>query len=1644
MNRKITAILIVMTMIITLFPQMGLAYVSESEITNLGGIIKDIKFSSSITTVEDGIPVFIGIHTGIPAQLDVINLNTMKVIRTIEIPYGESFHTMTKNSKGDVYFAGYTNPHLYVYSVTEKKVTDLGATLSETAICDMVCDENDVLYMGSFPNAKILRYTPGSGKIEDLGEPLPESDSYLKTLGYHNGYLYGGGNSASGCIFKYDISSGKSTQIPLPAEWTTNLSSIYSGAVVGNRFVLYCRYLTGSHSYIVYNLISGEWVKKIDKAISGITDEEDGFCYLAVNNKFVKYNLTTDEMTETSLSVNACQNKYFSDITVNGVTGRYYVHRVDTAIYLYDFSAGTRKVYDNVIPKVACQLQSIYATGGKLYASSFMGGAGVEYNLSDGQVISQFSIGQSTPIAENNGKIYYATYPSTDLVEFDPTLAVSAKNPKILFSLPEENQGRPMDICFAEDKIIVSTIGGYNYLEGCLIVYDTKTGTYEKNKGIIENQSLTGLCYYNGYVYITTTVTGGIGSVEAETDCRIAKYNLETGVIEKIITPSFKTVTGNCKMCGDIVAGPDGKLWCTSDGLVFSLNPDTLEIIDELEIERMIWKGTSRWAPYKMIFDSENNLYAMPDSQLYKINIFDKTYEKILPDSIGAISDFTLNEYGELFYMLPASPNVYALNLKTADAIEPKEPAHDGDYYLISDEAEFMWIKDNPDEDYKLVSDISIGSERFPFTEPFEFNGTLIGDSETEFKTINVNIATSNDNVGLFSNSSGCRIENIKLTGSVKGGNHTGGFIGTFSDSSSSKYTLKNLINEAIIQGVDEVGGFVGRSHNTLTKSFENCKNYGPVSGKYDVGGICGTLGADVYYCANYAKITGTSKVGGIGGWSTKAEVYYSYNMGDVYSSGSAAGGIIGEAMYAASNILYCYNTGDVKSDSGAAGAAFGNLSDARGAFTVKVRYFYNLGDISGTYTSPLIGATSTCQFANFNAFYLKMDGNSDTLSESLSLSDMKKVNHLGSTRFVQSETAYKFPQLKDNINYEEFDIYNVTVKVNGSGTTDVDQVLVRNGNSVKIVTEGTGDGVSLAKITINGTPVSDPSSVYEFCPTEDSDVEFYYYVLGTANNPYVINSRESFLKIKENPSAYYIVTKDIDLGSYEPFAFSGALVADSLTAINVNIDMPDTMNIGLFSEISGNFLIENIKVTGSISGDGFVGGFAGLVAEKSSGAFKNCVSSLDTLKCNTQGKNGNSGRCVGGIVGRSYGTGNTLYSGCKNYSKIPLAKNNAGGIAGLGSGTFEYCSNYADIKADNQIGGIAGWFTGGTINGCYNLGEITGVQKVGGLIGHIQYNNVTVSSSFNAGALTATKGIIGAFAGSAVYTTARNLNISNFYSISNRSGRLETDGEFVGNVSNYTVTVNNSVTLSPDAKNGDSNTLTVTPAELENMSFEGMSPSTDKEIYPYPQIDGNLCDKKIKASILNISSEGEGSINKTGGFIVTTLSPVSATISSDADTEYYFVVNGFVSDINKYAETNGNNIIFNSESDADIHIVFDGVKDKTADDITKYFSYIPVIYHYADRTWSGSTVGNTVLIKEAAAAFSHTAQFDCWELCEWGIEENGIKYKADDFSEDGRYGILFHGANTKLISKNLIRGYSTYKNTKDGKVMTFYTSTAL
>ena len=538
-------------------------------------------------------------------------------------------------------------------------------------------------------------------------------------------------------------------------------------------------------------------------------------------------------------------------------------------------------------------------------------------------------------------------------------------------------------------------------------------------------------------------------------------------------------------------------------------------------------------------------------------------------------------------------------------------------------------------------------------------------------------------------------------------GNSSQQYSGTFD---GANYTISGLYIDSS-DNDQGLFGYVGSSGK-----IENLTVSGSVSGGWYVGGVVGyNNGGTVTGCifSGSGSVSGSYYVGGVVGYNiSSGNVKNCYNTSSVKGNWYV-GGVVG---YNSSSVTNCYNTGTVSGGEDVGGVVGGNDSGT-------VKNCYNIGKVSGTGIGGVVGLNSSGIVENcYNIG--KVSGNS----------------------YVGGVVGYNFSS-------------------GGSG----------NVTGCYFLKDTAEKGIGRSEEI--GATAESVKDLNELCEAlEDSDTwtisPFYEHPvlkanpeggLGTATHPYeikTIDQLKTFRDLVNNgieKSAHAKLMNDIDLNGNEknqwtPIGtsfsnsysgtFNGAGHTISGLYIDSSADYQGLLGYGLFGYVSGSGKVQNLSVSGTVTGSGEdVGGIAG----DNSGTVTNCAFSGSV-----------SGGDVGGVVGDNGGSViNCTFSGSASGS------DQVGGVVGNNGGSVTNCTNTGEVSGPDSVSGATSVNVGGvvglsfsgdssasaSVTNCYNTGSVSGSgDSVGGVVG--QNSSGTVENCYNTGAVNSSGDYVGGVVG--------------------------------------------------------------------------------------------------------------------------------------------------------------------------------------------------------------------------------------------------------------------------------------------------------
>ena len=710
--------------------------------------------------------------------------------------------------------------------------------------------------------------------------------------------------------------------------------------------------------------------------------------------------------------------------------------------------------------------------------------------------------------------------------------------------------------------------------------------------------------------------------------------------------------------------------------------------------------------------------------------------------------------------------------------------------YLHSSENATLTVK-NCTTDAKVnffVNDTTVGGDRSMIRA-----GGLIGY-----------VGITDGQMRIVDSSSSAVVHTELADGAQGSGNniHAGGFAGDFSLDSDYQETRSKLVIDSCYSsnmvyaksdGDAYAGGFSGYFVSSASDiAVTNC---------HTSSSVYTTSVANISYLGGFSSILGIDNSKSPIGTISFESIYTSGNVVDIKSQDSAGGKITGyiegnpvfnNCFIMADAVLYSQSNTIKGSKELAADKIPGIVLDAQSAYNLK-NYagfdtdFWKNGTepysypvlienefVPGLYNLYYYNDTALNHYEN-NVNYGSLPVIPDFMPESNYLFSHWSLYPGGSNAFdgnttITSDTVF-FPN--NSTEYKSYDIrfsangeifYTDSIKYNSNvifpaappkpadalfkyafshwsktedgAALDESKEIVK-GNSIyyavyKKVETGVWDGISATSFSAgNGTAES---------PYEISDAYNLAYLAKTVNEG------------TADEGAYYIITKDIDLGGYEwtPIGtesnpFTGTVIGNGYCVYNFRITDENTLYAGVFGYIK-NSAISQLEISGfTINLDNsertqryYVGALAAYAVSDATNSI------VSFSECYAEGEITVTGKIIyaGGIVGQIEDSDVSFAYIENSYSNVEIiatssANSTVGGIAGkfesknIGISCINKCYAVGDVSALSDVASYAGGIVGFLFND-EDWAEVSGVLSEEDLDSDIVVETGAVRNSFS------------------------------------------------------------------------------------------------------------------------------------------------------------------------------------------------------------------------------------------------------------------------------------------------------------------------
>lgn len=495
-----------------------------------------------------------------------------------------------------LYIGTMPNAHILRLDWKTKTLVDLGRpSHSEQYIWQLTLAADNKIYGCTFPNAKLIRFDPATGKSEDLGR-MDTNELYARTIAADNrGFIYVGIGASKSQVVAYEIATGKYKRI-LPPDAAVPAFAHVHRADNGEIFAR----VNNRH----FNLKgwSATEIAKVDVRVEQPLSLRDG--------RQVQYEkgwLTVGKSPPKKINYVGQKLSLFR--IASGLDGQLYG---STALPLHFFTANPKtKSWQTLGQLGNGELYSLLAFKDTLIGAAYSGDA---------------------PLMIYRPSQPYA--PSTN----------RKGNPWLIHFSGENSGWRPMAMVKGgDDKIYIGSAPSYGLLGGALTILEPNTGKVKQVNNLIHEQGIISLAVLpNGFVVGGTSVVGGVGSHPTQSEARLFIYDVKTQqkIFDTVAVPKKKQIDA-------LAVGSDGLVYGFAEDGFFVFDPKSKKIIKRIvhNLGRVIYNAVG--------MGPKNQLYGISKTGVFLIDTRLKKPRMLATYTKGIDGGFAIN--GNQLYFISDS-----------------------------------------------------------------------------------------------------------------------------------------------------------------------------------------------------------------------------------------------------------------------------------------------------------------------------------------------------------------------------------------------------------------------------------------------------------------------------------------------------------------------------------------------------------------------------------------------------------------------------------------------------------------------------------------------------------------------------------------------------------------------------------------------------------------------------------------------------------------------------------------------------------------------------------------------------------------------------------------------------------------------------
>ena len=607
---------------------------SGGTVTELGMPIVGGKTSPDLAYGHgpDGEPqvyFFFNGSSTVRSQFAVLDVRTQEVVFHQRVPRGSSTWGVDfSEADGAAYFATADTGDLYRYVPGTTEIEHLGRPAPGLVAWSLLVDPSGVVWMGTYPEARVVSYDPATGATRDYGR-MSESREYVGALEWHDGAVYAGLKSPNALV-RLDPVSGATQTVELGEEWGPAYSGVRDLHSRGD-YLLVALEASASEVLLFFNPATG-LVEHADpdyrgREVSQVAPDGVSVYYRSMNGRtsgaaqIVRYDLTAKRVARAvPWAPNAVANVLdFVDMGPGAAPGEHLVMcAYQGRCYTRSLSSteGTYvDVTNQIEPTGARIIRTQVGPDDKVYFSGYLSPPGMgQWDPETERFTLLGGTGQLEGIGTFGDDLVLGRYPGAGLMTWDPDEPWPGGS--FVYPARADQQDRPMDFLDLGDSVLAATTPTAQNHGGALVRWDGRSGTAQVYRDLVPGHTPITLAESGGLVWAGTSRHGGYGIGPVDGSAQLFAWDPETGEVVHTMT----VVEGALSVNGLAVDPVDGTLWGLVRGSVFHVDPVSREVLSVTELYEENWTGSQFQEEFDLRFDDEGRLFGLSEGRLFHLD----------------------------------------------------------------------------------------------------------------------------------------------------------------------------------------------------------------------------------------------------------------------------------------------------------------------------------------------------------------------------------------------------------------------------------------------------------------------------------------------------------------------------------------------------------------------------------------------------------------------------------------------------------------------------------------------------------------------------------------------------------------------------------------------------------------------------------------------------------------------------------------------------------------------------------------------------------------------------------------------------------------------------------------------------------------